>query len=101
MSRRKVTFSVSEELYQQMKEAQALYQVASLAELAKLAVEEKVEEARRRAYYDELEKLREGFQEAGGLSALDLGDSQEEIIESLRKTRQEIFDREYADLYRQ
>jgi hypothetical protein len=45
MGEREITFTVSEELYQQMKEAQAVYAVSSLSDLAQQAVEEKVQAA--------------------------------------------------------
>jgi hypothetical protein len=45
MGEREITFTVSEELYQQMKEAQAVYAVSSLSDLAQQAVEEEVQAA--------------------------------------------------------
>ncbi len=101
MSERQISFEVSEELYRKMREAQAAYAVPSLDEFARQALEEKLERLeRQQAYRRELEKLRQGIQEAGGLKALGLGETKEEIIESLRRTRQEIFEKEYAHLYR-
>ena len=98
MSEREITFTVSEELYQRMREAQVVYAVLTLADLARQAVEEKVEEARLHVYRQELEKLRQGIQEAGRLKALGLGETKEEVIDNLRKIRQEIFEQEYAHL---
>lgn len=101
VSERQITFEVSEGLYQRMCEAQAAYAVPSLDEFARQALEEKLEQLeKRQTYRRELKKLREGIQEAGGLKALGLGETKEEIIESLRRTRQEIFEKEYAHLYR-
>jgi len=75
--------------------------VPSLDEFARQAIEDKLERLeRQQAYRRELEKLRQGIREAGGLKALGLGETKEEIIESLRRTRQEIFEEEYAHLYR-
>ena len=100
MSERRITFEVSEELYQKMREAQVAYAVPSLDEFARQAIEEKLERWKEyQAYRRELEKLRRGIQEAGGLKALGLGETKEEIIESLRRIRQEIFEEEYAHLY--
>ncbi|MBC8446922.1 MAG: hypothetical protein H8D78_04155 [Chloroflexi bacterium] len=101
VSERQITFEVSEELYQKMCEAQVAYAVPSLADFARQALEEKLEQLeKRQAYRRELGRLRQGIREAGGLKALGLGETKEEIIESLRRTRQEIFEEEYAHLYR-
>jgi len=101
VSERQIAFEVSEELYRKMQETQVAYAVPSLDEFARQAIEEKLERLeRQQAYRRELEKLRQGIREAGGLKALGLGETKEEIIESLRRTRQEIFEEEYAHLYR-
>lgn len=96
MNDREITFKVSEELYERMKEAQAVYSVPSLSDLARQAVEEKVEAAEMEIWRRELRKLQDAIAEAGGLG---LGETKEEIIENLRKIRQEIFEQEYAHLY--
>ena len=101
VSERRITFEISEELYQKMREAQVAYAVPSLDELVRQALEEKLKQLeKRQAYRRELEKLRQGIREAGGLKALGLGETKEEIIESLRRIRQEIFEEEYAHLHR-
>jgi len=101
VSERQIAFEVSEELCRKMQEAQVAYAVPSLDEFARQAIEEKLERLeRQQAYRRELEKLRQGIREAGGLKAMGLGETKEEIIESLRRARQEIFEKEYAHLYR-
>lgn len=51
----------------------------------------------RRAWLQELTALREQIQREGGLQ---VGLTKEEVIQRLRQTRQEIFEAEYAHLYR-
>jgi hypothetical protein len=66
----------------------------SVAGFIREAVEEKVTRMR---WQRNLESLRREIREAGGL---ELEGSKEEVIERLRKTRREIFETEYAHLYR-
>ncbi len=99
MSEREITFEVSEELYQKMCEAQVAYAVSSLADFARQAVEEKMYEIEAKAWREGIRELQRQIQRAGGLKALGLGETKEEIIENLRKTRQQIFEEEYAHLY--
>lgn len=51
----------------------------------------------RQAWLRELRDLRNLIQREGGL---DVGDTKEEVVAQMRKTRQEIFEAEYAHLYR-
>jgi hypothetical protein len=51
----------------------------------------------RRAWLGELAALREQIQQDGGLH---VGETTDEIVEQMRKTRREIFEAEYAHLYR-
>jgi len=76
--------------------------------LAQLAAEEQVDPAavvsrlidtatQQRAWLRSLSALREQIELDGGLY---VGASREEVVERMRQTRQEIFDAEYAHLYR-
>ena len=78
------------------------------AELQKLAQEEQAEPVailsqliktarQRRAWLNDLAALREQIAQDGGLQ---VGTMKEEIVEQLRRTRREIFEAEYAHLYR-
>lgn len=51
----------------------------------------------RRAWLDDLAALREQITQEGGLQ---VGNMKEEIVEQPRRTRYEIFEAEYAHLYR-
>lgn len=50
-----------------------------------------------RGWLQELTTLRQQIQQQGGLQ---LGSTKEEVVAQLRQTRQEIFETEYAHLYR-
>lgn len=50
----------------------------------------------RRAWLNDLTALREQIEKDGGLQ---VGKAKGEVVEALRKTRQEIFEAEYAHLY--
>ncbi len=57
-----------------------------------------VEQAhQRRAWQRDLDELRQQIEQDGGLQ---IGLTQDEIVERLRQTRREIFKAEYAHLYR-
>lgn len=51
----------------------------------------------RRVWLRELQDLRDLIQQEGGLT---VGNTKEEVVAQLRKTRQELFEAEYAHLYR-
>jgi hypothetical protein len=51
----------------------------------------------RRAWRRDLTALRDQIREEGGLQ---IGTTKEEVVERLRHTRREIFEAEYAHLYR-
>lgn len=51
----------------------------------------------RRAWLDDLAALREQIAQEGGLQ---VGSLKEEVVEQLRQTRRDIFEAEYAHLYR-
>lgn len=51
----------------------------------------------RRAWIDDLTMLRYDIKKQGGLRA---GETEDDIVENLRKTRKEIFKSDYAHLYR-
>lgn len=50
-----------------------------------------------RSWLRDLTELREQIQRDGGLQ---VGNTKEEVVERLRQTRREIFEAEYAHLYR-
>ncbi len=66
----------------------------SVADFVRAAVVEKLARLR---WQRNLEDLRREIREAGGF---ELKGSKEEVIERLRETRREIFETEYAHLYR-
>jgi hypothetical protein len=51
----------------------------------------------RRSWLNDLTNLRQQIQHEGGLQ---LDSTKEEVVAELRRTRQEIFEAEYADMYR-
>jgi len=87
----------------------ALQLPASLyAELQSLAAEEQTDPVglitrlivaanQRRAWLRNLAALREQIRQDGGLQ---VGTTKDEVVERLRQTRREIFEAEYAHLYR-
>ena len=79
--------------YEQLQELAAVEQkdpIEVIAELIDIAHQ-------RQSWLRELEELRDLIREQGGLQ---ISTNKEEMIEQLRQTRYEIFEAEYAHLYR-
>ena len=93
MSSETVTFQLPQWLYadlQSLAKEEQTDLIEMLARLIKMAY-------KRHAWRRELNALREQIQQDGGLQ---VGDTTEEIVEHMRQTRREIFEAEYAHLYR-
>lgn len=90
----RVTLMLPTDIYQEITSAKERQETRSVAGFIREAVEEKVARMRWRRNLDD---LRREIREAGGL---ELQGNKEEIIERLRETRREIFEAEYAHLYR-
>lgn len=90
----RVTLQLSADIYQEIADAKERQETDSIAGFVREAVEEKVVRMR---WQRNLEELRREIREAGGL---ELQGSKEEVIERLRETRRQIFEAEYAHLYR-
>ena len=93
MSSETVTLQLPDSLYSKLEELAVEAQINPDDLIATL-----VETAyQRRAWLRDLNELREQIKRDGGLR---VGASREEVVEQLRQTRREIFDAEYAHLYR-
>ncbi|HOT93151.1 MAG TPA: hypothetical protein PLN71_16435 [Anaerolineae bacterium] len=82
--------------------AQVYADLQSLADEAKIDLVEMLrrwikQTSEQRAWIQAWDDLRRLVQEEGGLH---VGTTKEEVVEHMRKTRQEIFEAEYAHLYR-
>jgi len=82
--------------------AQVYADLQSLADEAKIDVVEMLrrwtkQTSEQRAWVRAWDDLRRLVREEGGLH---VGTTKEEVVEHMRKTRQEIFEAEYAHLYR-
>ena len=90
----RVTLMLPTDIYQEIVAAKEQQETRSIAGFIREAVEERVARMR---WQRDLEELRSEIREAGGLK---LQGSTEEVIERLRETRRQIFEAEYAHLYR-
>jgi hypothetical protein len=93
MSATTVTLELPVWLYadlQALADEEQLNLVEMLTRLAKQA-------SQHRAWVRGWEELREQIRQDGGLQ---VGHTKDEVVEQTRKTRQEIFEAEYAHLYR-
>ena len=90
----RVTLMLPTDIRQEITSAKERQETRSVVGFIREAVEEKVARMR---WQRNLEDLRREIREAGGL---ELQGSKKEIIERPRETRREIYEAEYAHLYR-
>ena len=93
MATKKVTLELPVSVYEQLQELAAVEQKDPsevITELVDVAHQ-------RQSWLRELEELRDLIREQGGLQ---ISTNKEEMLEQLRQTRREIFEAEYAHLYR-
>jgi predicted CopG family antitoxin len=93
METKRVTLTLPINVYEELLEVKK-EESHSVADFVRMVVSEKLTRMR---WQRNLEDLRREIREAGGL---ELRGSKEEVIERLRETRREIFETEYAHLYR-
>lgn len=97
MSSCEIVWEVPEPLYRQLEWAREELAYPKITDLIAQAVQRYMNEIRDVAWEEEFRQLQKDVRSAGGL---DLGETKEEVVERLRKQRQEIFEAEYAHLYR-
>ncbi len=91
MASREIVLQVSEELYQELVQAQQDLNYPSISDLVEQAVQRRLAELHRETWQQELRELQRDVRGAGGVG---LGESKEEMIAKLRETRQQIFEQE-------
>jgi metal-responsive CopG/Arc/MetJ family transcriptional regulator len=94
METKRITLTLPTNIYEELLEAKNEEEAHNVADFVRTAVVEKLARMR---WQRNLEDLQREIREAGGL---ELRGSKEEVIERLRETRREIFETEYAHLYR-
>ncbi len=88
-----VTLQLSDQVYADLQSLAADEQTDPAEVVARLVANAR----RRRAWLRDLTALREQIRQDGGLQ---VGADKQEVVEQMRQTRREIFEAEYAHLYR-
>ncbi len=88
-----VTFELPNQVYQDLQALAADEKVAPAEVIARLVATAR----QRRAWLRDLSALRQQIRAEGGL---EIGTTKDEVIEQLRQSRRDIFEAEYAHLYR-
>ncbi len=88
-----VTLQLSDQVYADLQSLAADEQTDPAEVVARLVANAR----RHRAWLHDLTALREQIRQDGGLQ---VGADKQEVVERLRQTRREIFEAEYAHLYR-
>lgn len=97
MSSREIVWEVPEGLYRELMRAKEELSYPNLTALVSQAVQRYLAEVRHEAWWREFRQLQQQVRATGGLG---LGETKEEVIARLREQRREIFEAEYAHLYR-
>lgn len=97
MSSTAIVWEVPENLYSQLVEAQKELAFPQLSDLISQAVQRYLAETQRQTWRQEFYELQKQVRAAGGFQ---LGETKEEVIAQLREQRRELFEAEYAYLYR-
>jgi hypothetical protein len=93
MSAQVVTIQLPAQLYEELQSLAAEEQVDLVEIIDRLVTTA----SQHRAWLRDLSALRAQIQQDGGLQ---VGASRDEVVEQLRQSRREIFEAEYAHLYR-
>ncbi len=96
MSTQEIVWQVPENLYRELVWAQEELAYPDLLDLITQAVQRRLAEIRHEAWQREFRQLQRDVRATGGFG---LGETKDEVIENLRKIRQQIFEEEYAHLY--
>lgn len=92
-----IVWEVPENLYRELVWAQHELEYPNMIDLIGQAVQRRLAEIKYEAWQRDLRQLQKQIHASGGFG---LGETKEEVITNLRKIRKEIFEEEYADLYR-
>jgi len=97
MSSTAIVWEVPDSLYSELVEAQKELAFPQLNDLISQAVQRYLAETQRQTWRQEFYEFQKQVRASGGLR---LGDTKEEVIANLREQRRELFEAEYAYLYR-
>lgn len=97
MSSREIVWEVPEGLYRELMWAKEELSYPDLIALVSQAVQRYLAEIRHETWWREFRQLQQQVRASGGLG---LGETKEEVIARLREQRRQIFEAEYAHLYR-
>ena len=91
-----ITWKVPENLYRELVWAQQELKYPNLVDFIVQAVQRRLSEIKYEAWQRDFRQLQQQIRASGGFG---LGETKEEVISNLRKTRRQIFEEEYAHLY--
>lgn len=97
MSSTAITWEVPENLYRELIKVQHDLAYPQLGDLIAQAVQRYIAEVEAQSWQQEFRSLQKAVRQQGGFT---LGTTKEEVITHLREQRQQLFEAEYAHLYR-
>lgn len=97
MASTSITWEIPENLYSEVVKAQEELAFPNLADFLSQAVQRYLAEIQQQTWQQEFRAFQKQVRTDGGFA---LGDTKEEVIEHLREQRKQIFEAEYAHLYR-
>jgi len=97
MSSREIVWEIPERLYGELMWAQKELAYPNLIALVSQAVQRYLAEIKHETWLREFRQLQQQVRATGGFG---LGETKEEVINKLREQRRQIFEEDYAHLYR-
>ena len=97
MSSREIVWEIPEGLYGELMWAQKELAYPNMIELVSQAVQRYLAEIKHDAWLSEFYQLQKLVRASGGFN---LGETKEEVINKLREQRRQLFEEDYAHLYR-
>ncbi|MCU0644692.1 MAG: hypothetical protein MUC94_10570 [bacterium] len=97
MPSKEIVWKIPEGLYNELERAQKELDYPNLISLVSQAVQRFLAEVKQDAWLKQFRQLQKMVRSSGGLG---LGETKNEVIAKLREQRLQVFEEEYAHLYR-
>jgi len=92
-----IVWKVPESLYRELVWAQKELEYPNIIDFIGQAVQRRLSEIKYDSWQRDFRKLQKQVHASGGFR---LGETKEDVIKNLREIRKQVFEEEYADLYR-
>jgi len=95
---REILWNVSDSMFSEMQIIQQELSFSNIKDIITQAVQRYISDFRRESWWFDFKKLQNQVRNTGRF--IQLGQSKDEIINNLKEQRKQIFESDYADIYR-